>query len=372
MSMFKKPWCSKLKITTPIDDTDKDILIALQKSRIKISTRDLSEQLGVPDRTVRYRLKKLKEKGLLKPTSMQTYERKLGLGEKLVLLQANPQKEDALVSILDGLDIFYYYASTYGRYDGFIVYTMYPLVAPQMIQQLIEEMKNRDLVRDYFIFDLVDYTRKGADVEPLLPESDWDWSKWSNEVDNIFQEGCELDLGLEEFPKVETFDIKDIKMIKYMVENPSATLKEVSEKLDLSLTLVHKRVKRLEEIGVLRGIKDTFHPYEETSTIYLFIKSRDHAKKILCALHKLPFAFTVAMENRTHYELMLHLPPSEVNQFLQRTSLFRKFTEEFFIQFVVKSCGKGYSHLLSAYNEKTKSWELPFGDIMSKIKELGS
>ncbi|MGY5854409.1 MAG: winged helix-turn-helix transcriptional regulator [Candidatus Thorarchaeota archaeon] len=372
MSNCKKPRCSKLKITIPLDDTDKDILVALQTSKVKLSTRDLSKELGIPGRTLRYRLKKLKEKGILGPPMLQTYERKLGLGEKLLLIQSNPQREDDLVSILDSVDIFYHYSSTYGRYDGYLVYTMYPLVAPEMIKQLADEMVNSKLITDYSIFDLVDYTRKNADVEPLLPDSDWDWSHWSQDIERVFQDGCEIDLGLEAFPKVESFDIKDIKIIKYMVENPTATLKEVSDKLELSLTLVHKRVKRLEETRIIRGFKAKFKPYEDSSVMYLFFKSRTHAKKILCALHKLPFELTIAMESEAQYMVMVVLPASEVNQFLQQTSRFRKFTEELYTQMIVNHHSKGYSHLLSSYNLKSKNWEMPFSDIMREIKKLGS
>ena len=82
-----------MKLTVPLDDTDIGILSAIQNYSSKISTSQLSEQLGIPDRTVRYRLTKLREQGLLKPPKLQTYERKIGLGEQLLLLQGIPEKK---------------------------------------------------------------------------------------------------------------------------------------------------------------------------------------------------------------------------------------------------------------------------------------
>ena len=359
-----------MKITIPLDDTDIRILTILQEGGSGASTRELSNQLSIPDRTVRYRLKKMRDKGVLCPPKVQTYERKLGLGESLILFQADPGKEEQLAAVIEDTPCFYYYSSTYGKYDGFSVYSMYPLVAPRMIIQMAEEMRDRGLVKDFFIFDLVDYTRKGAEVLPLLPESDWNWEVWSEEIKHIMEEGCELDLGLEAFPKTVKFDYKDIQIVKHMVENPGSTLKEVGKQLDLSLTQIHKRVRRLEDTGIVRGVKPAFSPYEETIMISCFFKSREHAKKILCGFHKLPFAINIAMENDVKYNVGVSIPPSETNQFLQRIGILRKYAEEFFIQIVLKGKSKGYTHLLTAYNRNTQSWETPDGGMMKRIREL--
>ncbi|MFX0107930.1 MAG: winged helix-turn-helix domain-containing protein, partial [Candidatus Hodarchaeota archaeon] len=183
-----------LKIQTPLDETDISILKSIEAEPEKVSTRELSRKLDIPDRTVRYRLAKLKEKKLICPQKIQTYERKIGLGERLLFLQSNTEKEEDLIKVLEETDLFYYFSPTYGRYDGFVVYCMYPLVAPRMILQLAEELKEHDLVRDFYIFDLVDYTTKGAEVSPFLPGSTWEWEDWSKEIEKIMKKGCKLDL----------------------------------------------------------------------------------------------------------------------------------------------------------------------------------
>jgi DNA-binding Lrp family transcriptional regulator len=361
-----------MKLTENIDKTDVKILKALMGHRKKVSTRVLSEELGIKDRTVRYRLKNLKKKGLLCPPKLQTYERKLGLGENLLLLQSNPAKEEQLIKLLDETDFFYYYGPTYGKYDGFMVYAMYPLVTPRMVPQLAEEMMERELIKDYFLMDMVDYTRKPAELEPLLPDSDWTWDKWSEDIEQVMKSDCEIDLGLEEFPKPVSFDFTDIQIIRHMVKNPGGTLKEVGESLEpaMSLTQVHKRVKRLEDSDVIRGVKPAFSPFKAYISVSIFFKSRDHAKKILCAFNKLPYEINLAMENKSTYNIWVMMPASETNEFLQRISVFRKYTEEFFIQMVVKGKGKGYVHLLSAFNLETKSWEMPISETLVKIKEI--
>jgi DNA-binding Lrp family transcriptional regulator len=359
-----------MKLATSLDETDIGILKAIQSDPSKISTSQLSERLGIPDRTVRYRLSKLREQGMLKPPKLQTYERKIGLGEQLLLLESIPEKEDVLTKILDGIEFFYYYGPTYGKFDGFMVYTMFPLVAPRMVRQIAEELKEKELVSDFYIFDLVDYCRKGVDVVPLLPESNWTWEKWSEEAKQIMNEGCSLRLSLEEFPSSVKFDYKDIQIITEMVENPEATLKEIGKVLDLSPTQVYKREKRLKEEGVIRGIKLYFNPFPDSTLIGCFFKSREHAEKILCGFHKLPFEITFVLESSTHYEVQVILPSSEINRFLQQIRIFRPYCEEFFIQVGLKGKSKGYCHLLKSFNLEAQSWEMPLSDTMQTIRDL--
>ncbi|NHJ12329.1 MAG: winged helix-turn-helix transcriptional regulator [Candidatus Thorarchaeota archaeon] len=362
---------ARVKMKENLDETDIEILLALQKQTEKVGTPQLSGELDISERTLRYRIDRLRKKGILCPPKIQTYERKLGIGENLLLLQSNPEKEEKLISVLDKTEAFYYYAATNGRYDGFMVYAMYPLVAPRVNHQVAEEMKEAGLINDFYVVDMVDYCRKGPSVEDIKPESKWSWETWSKEIAGIMEDGCELDLGLEEFPSAAKFDIMDIRIIKYMVENPETTFAEMSDKVDgLSVTQAHKRVKRLEKLNIIRGMKRTFNPFEETISIACFFKSRSHAKKILCGFHKLPFEMNIAMETSAHYVVTVNMPPSETNQFLQRSNYLRKFTEEFFIQVVMKGKGKGYSHLLEAYNQKTESWEIPISQVLETIRTV--
>ncbi|MFX0045640.1 MAG: winged helix-turn-helix transcriptional regulator [Candidatus Hermodarchaeota archaeon] len=361
---------TNLKISIPLDEDYEKILIALQEEKKKVTAKYLGDKLGIHERTVRYRLEKLRKKGLLRPPKIQTYERKIGLGERLLLFQGFPEKEEKLKQVIEELPIFYYYASTYGRYDGFIAHAMYPLVAPGIVPQIAEEMKASGVIEDFYVFDLVDYCRKGADVAPLLPNSKWDWDVWTGEITKTMEEGCEFDLGLEQFPPTVAFKFKDIKIMQKLVDRPTITLKEVAKELGLSLALVHKRVKRLEDEGIIRGIKSTFNPFDETISIACFFKSTKYAKEILCGFHSLPFEVSFVLENDVHYEVVVTIPPSETSQLLQRLNTFRRYSEEFFIQVVVESRGKGWTHILDMYNNETNGWEMPIADMLTKVREL--
>ncbi len=53
----------------------------------------------------------------------------------------------------------------------------------------------------------------------------------------------------EEMP---TLDQKDLEILKLLQQNARMTIKEISEKVHLSTTPVHERIKRMEESGVIK------------------------------------------------------------------------------------------------------------------------
>ena len=76
--------------TKNFDYKDLQIVSAIDrlfnKHKYKISTEKISEVVNIPARSIRYRLSKLKEKGLLRQKIPITHERRLGIGEKFIIL----------------------------------------------------------------------------------------------------------------------------------------------------------------------------------------------------------------------------------------------------------------------------------------------
>lgn len=57
----------------------------------------------------------------------------------------------------------------------------------------------------------------------------------------------------EELPFPETaLDSKDLHILRLLQQNARVTVKEISEKMHLSTTPVHERIKRMEEAGVIK------------------------------------------------------------------------------------------------------------------------
>jgi DNA-binding Lrp family transcriptional regulator len=356
-----------MSLKSSLDPLDSKILHALEEHGTKISTRELSELLDEPSRTIRYRISKLKESGILCKAKVQTHERKLGLAEYILVVTSSPSGEPTLKRILDEIPVFYYYAPTYGKYEGYLIFAVYPLTIPRVILDLASYLKKKGLVEDYYLFDVVDYQRYQTKLSEV---EGWDWQKWSESLPKMISKTKEIDLDMEEFPQTVSFDAKDTLILKHMVENPEITLRELGEILDLSQPQVHNRVKKLEESGIIRGYKLSMKPFAESETaIMCFFKSKD-AGKILLWLDKIPFYHQITMESKSHFLVQFFLPSTETNEFLKHLRNLKQYTDEMFVQFMLDGEHKGYSHLIDMYNEDTESWRLPYEELSEKIDAI--
>jgi len=353
-----------LKIS--LDPLDLKILEALEELGTKVSTREIGERLDESSRTIRYRISKLKEKGIICKARVQTHERKLGLAEYVIVATSSPATESTLKKVLDKIPAFYYYAPTYGKYEGYFIYTVYPLSTPRVVPDLFSDLKKRGLIEDYYLFDVVDYQRNEAKLSEL---ESWDWEKWSKTISKIMVKTKEIKLDMEEFPQTVSFDCKDTLILKHMVENPDITLREMGKILELSQPQVHNRVKKLEDSGIIRGYKLSLKPYDSGMTVICFFKSKD-ARKILLWFDKLPFYHQITMESNSHFFVQIYLPSKDTNAFLKSLRNMKQYTEGMFVQFVLEGTHRGYDHLIDCYDVDTESWRLRFDEFNETVDKL--
>ena len=156
-----------MALKVDLDDLDEKIIRALDKYGAKVSTRELGEILGEKDRTIRYRISKLKEKGIICKAKVRTHERKLGLAENVLVVTSSTANESTLKKIIEEVPMIYFSTQTYGKYEGYLIYLVYPLGCPNLVQDMASEMKKRGLIEDYMLFDVVDYVSKEVNLSKL-------------------------------------------------------------------------------------------------------------------------------------------------------------------------------------------------------------
>lgn len=78
-------------------------------------------------------------------------------------------------------------------------------------------------------------------------------------------------------------DQKDLQILKHLQEDSKMTNKEISNKLQLSVTAVFERIKRLERNGVISGYVALVSPdkVEKNFTVFCQIKLIQHTKNYL-------------------------------------------------------------------------------------------
>jgi Lrp/AsnC family leucine-responsive transcriptional regulator len=262
--------------------------------------------------------------------------------------------------------MLYYYAQTYGKYEGYLIYMVYPLGNPKVVYDLASELKKRGLIEDYCLFDVVDYQSKEAKLSEL---ETWNWDKWSKMLPKIMAKSKEIKLDLEEITEPVSFDAGDTLILGNLVENPDITLRELGKILGLSQPQVHSRIKRLEESGIIKGYKLHLSPFESKMTIACFFKSKD-AGKILLWFDKLPFPKQITMEHKTSYLVQITLPSNNTNELLKNLRILRQYTDEMFVQFILDASMKGYQHLMNLFYEENETWRLPYDEFNTVVDRL--
>ncbi len=78
-----------------------------------------------------------------------------------------------------------------------------------------------------------------------------------------------------------TIDNKDISILKVLQENAKATVKEIAQKVHLSTTPVHERIKRLEQSGVIKQYATLLDHSKVNKGLMVicYVSLRQHDKK---------------------------------------------------------------------------------------------
>ena len=99
--------------------------------------------------------------------------------------------------------------------------------------------------------------------------------------------------------KVETtdqqfsLDVKDLSILRLLQENARVTVKEISDKIHLSTTPVHERIKRMEESGVIVQYATLLNhsKVKKGLMVICYVSLKEHSKnagnKFIKTIHEL-------------------------------------------------------------------------------------
>ncbi len=338
----------------------------------KVSTEEVSDLLNIPARTVRYRLKRLRETGILGPPCVLTLERKLGLGENIFLVNTTRKGAKFLPDVFHAIDTIYYNSPTYGTYNGYIAFALYSLSSPRITRRILEEMLKNELISNFFIFDITDFDYKPADYTYFNSGLGWvwDWNKWRDHIQDILRSKGQFKCPLEEVQSIAEFDNSDVLILRHMFDDGEITQKKLANILSLSETLVNKRIHRMEDEGIIKGYRSTVCTTENELNLICFIELERPENPALAAFYKLPFPATITMESRTRFGIQLSLDAKDLSGFLKGLDVLRPHLTSCFIQTVHDSKMSMDSHPYNLYNEKTNRWETPGSEYIQDIENV--
>lgn len=359
--------------THPLDQKDVDILGALEDLGGKTPTEELSLKTGIPARTVRYRLKKMRDKEVLYPARTFTHERKLGLGESILIIHSTPGSDSIIQQLFEKIDPFYYWSSTYGRYNGFIINALYSLTTPNVSRRLLEVLQNEGLISDFYVFDITDYEHKRGDFTYLDPKLGWryDWQEWYKQIKkNLKSTKSKINMKCDENPSILEFDNSDYGLLRELFDNAMVPQKELAKQFSLSETQVTKRIRKLESEGVIKGYGSTFKSMGEMVPFNVYLEIKEPVARIINSFYIHPFPASIMMESPSRWGIRMELPPRDQLGFLAGLDLMKPYLTTCHFQ-VIHQWTRGQNfHPYDLYNKETHKWETPVSkylEIMSDV-----
>ncbi|MFX1512071.1 MAG: Lrp/AsnC family transcriptional regulator, partial [Promethearchaeota archaeon] len=256
----------------------------------------------------------------------------------------------------------YWYSPTYGKFNGYLIHSVFSTITPNPNLLYLQELKNEGLISNYFIFDVLDFTVKNINLNQFDPIKGWvwDWNIWRAAFHEKLSSSPSTTLSLDENPEVVSFDYNDVKLLKYIRENSKITLKQLGELLDLSETQISRKIKRLEKEGIIKGYKSIFTPFPQNDLLffYLFTEFKSNVEKILSWLYELPFNFDLLSESQGKYCLRFNFSVVDFKEFLRGLDLFKPFLSYFFLQFVYHDTSARLNPY-NLFNKETNQWDTP-------------
>ena len=357
----------------PLDQKDVDILGALDKLGGKTSTEELSHTTGIPARTVRYRLQKMRDGEILRPIRAFTHERKMGLGETILIVQTTPGSDTILEKMFEEISSIYFWCSTYGRYNGFIIYSLYSLTTPGVPRRLAEAFQKENLISDFYLFDLTDYEHKYGDFTFLNPKLGWqyDWNLWHKKIKkNLKSTTTKINTKCEENPPIFDFDIADYGLLRSYFDDAMVSQKDLAKQFSLSETQVTKRIRRLENAGLIKGYSSDFYPRDVMVDINLFLEIEEPVARIINNFYTHPYIGSIIMESRTRWGIRTGLPAEDIRGFLQGVDLMKPFLKSCVFQVNHRFTRGAKTHPYDLFNKDTHRWETPISDYIDTISNI--
>ncbi|MBY8996965.1 MAG: winged helix-turn-helix transcriptional regulator [Candidatus Thorarchaeota archaeon] len=354
--------------------TDEVLLDAVTRLGGKVTATELGQILGFPDRTIRYRLNRLKEKGYLNRLWPQTLDTKLGLGEAGIYFEMTEEHRSLPREFLHCFPNFYISYATYGRYNGYFAAGGYPLTTPQIIDRMIRALKQMNIVKDAYRFNTLDFISLPPDLSKYSPTAGWtwDWKDWVKQSEKIIKAGEPTNLKFDLNPSPMDYDHKDIAIIAEMKMYGQITIREISKRVGLSETQVGVRIRRLKEADVLRGFLWIIPPTPESIVLYTIAELDDPNDPALSCFQNLPFRREIFIDSPDKVNVRLVMNSSDIVGYLRAFESLRSHFRSYFIQTVVNRSivpggMYGFYHL---HKESTGRWEMPVEEYIQNLEKF--
>lgn len=310
-----------------LDSLDVEILVAL----MTCGPRNLTEVARKTRRsptTVRYRLRTLSSHFSLRFFA-NIYHVNLGLKKAIVMVEAEPGREELLLNCLKVNGFWIYLAPIYGVIQGYVgVYTI-PVDHTDEFEQFLNELKNVDVARSVqriWTTSLRRVNLAGTWFDSASEEWVFQWENWVNEIPS---QSTKLPYTLrdpEQFPILA--DEIDMFILKELEKNATVSFCGLAKRLGITPQAVRYRYDKLLKLNLIEGFEIHLYQFHTMSfeAFYFIFTFENHEKFVKFAASLLNKPFVVSLGKILGQNSMiafLYIPVQEFKGFMKALSKLR-------------------------------------------------
>jgi len=339
-----------------------------------INATELAKMLRFPERTIRYRLQRLKQQGHLYQEWPLTLDIKLGRRETGLFLELSEEYRHLPRDFLLCFKNFYVNYATYGRYHGYFAAGGYPIDEPRLIDKMTTTLKKMNVIKDSFKFDTMDYFPPSADLSRYSPTTGWkwDWRDWLRQSEKAIKNGEPSGLDVVWDHGTMDYDHKDIAIIAEIKAHGNISPKEISKRVDLSDTQIRMRIRKLKDEGILLGSVWLIPPAPDSMTLYTFVEVDPSDDSPLACFRYIPFRKDIFVDKPNKYCIKIVMNSSNLVGYLRAFESLRSYFNSYFFQIIVNqnvNTERIHYHY-HLHKESSNRWEVPMDEYIRDLEEF--
>jgi DNA-binding Lrp family transcriptional regulator len=254
----------------------------------------ISRILGIPEATIRYRIRRLRDKGLLY-LHTNIYHTNLGLKKTILFAKFNPDYESYMNDFLSIVDYWVYLKKVHGNKNMYHALYISPVEYMDELRRFIREMEKLDIIKEPLLLNSTCFHN-------VNPSSDWydlkqgvwtfNWDTLEDEIDNASEE---VPFTLEDpkgYPMLG--DWHDIMILKELEKDATRSYHDIAKMLNTTPQNIFYHYKK--HIVGRRLIEDfqvflLKFPMEVSYYIHAILEfsSRSMLRKVANAFRNKPF-----------------------------------------------------------------------------------
>ena len=358
-----------------LDSTNVKILEGLGKHGPR-NVLALAKSIGLPPRTVTFRMKKLMKEGLLQIRTNLDYS-SLGLMKAVLIAESKPGQKKKLHQVIINLDYWTYMTRCYGKYDGYYTIFAFPAEYKKELEEYLDKAAQLEIFSHYIFYRTTNFTE-------VAPNFDWfdfqskswnfEWKRWIDEVQNAPEK---LPRKLME-PKTYSIrvDETDLLILKELEKDGTTKFTKLAEVVNMTPQGVRYRYhQHIVGRSLLTDYEVATLPYPlPTSEMCSFIidfENEEKLTKFVNSLQDKPFIFNYGKAIGQH-SLVVHtyIPKTEFSKLINSMNRLteKKLTTGFlYVTFDVASFRR---QTISYEFFKENKWTYDYKKKLERLKEV--